>query len=135
MKKYLVLIILLSTLIFASMGWCVPPIPSAPLGPIYNNGTCTTTMTIDYRKGQSQEVALGGSCTVSWILPPSGFCSSIALKVTQHTGAHYNIIWTATKWDSGLVPLITQTDGAVNFINCYLDNNGAYCTSGSGAFY
>jgi hypothetical protein len=69
------------------------------------------------------------------VLPLTGFASGVILKITQATGAHYNITWTATKWDSGFVPLITQTDGAVDFISVYLDSTGAYATTGNGAFY
>ena len=121
----------------------MPPPPLAPENPYYQinptasptPGTCGgaghTTMSIDYKNGTRQEVTLDGNCAASWVLPPSGYYTNVNLKVIQHTGAHYGITWTSTKWAEGLVPLITQQDGAIDFISCDLDSLGVYCMFGS----
>jgi hypothetical protein len=106
--------------------------PGNPLtGPAYDNGVSGASKTIDYKNATAQIITLSANCTISWTLPSSGYGSFVTIKVIQHTGVHYNITWNATKWDQGLVPLITQADGAVDFINCYLDSTSAYCTFGS----
>lgn len=130
MKK--ILISILFILFIACPVLALPPVPlPGPQQTVYDNGIVSTTGTIDYRNGAIQWLTLGGNCTVSFVLPPAGYVTTVAIKVIQHAGAHYNITWTSTKWEEGLVPLITQNDSAVDFISCYLDTTGAYCTYGS----
>ena len=133
MKKILVstfvVLILMVSVAFARGP--MPPPPVTPENPYYDNGTVTTTATIDYRLGGRQVITLNGNVTVSWVLPPTGYYTEVILKVIQHAGVHYNITWVGTKWQQGLVPLITQDDGAIDFISCDLDNAGVYCTYGS----
>jgi hypothetical protein len=131
MKTFLISLFLILMVSAAFAGGPLPPPPVTPEEPYYSNGVGTTTKLIDYKNAAVQTLTLGGNCSVSWVLPPSGYRTSVVLKITQNTGAHYNITWVGTAWQEGLVPLITQNDAGVDFISCYVDDTGAYCTFGS----
>jgi hypothetical protein len=102
----------------------------------YDQGTCTGAVSIDTLNGvrTKHKVTLGAACPISFV-QPTGATVFVMVKVVQHTGAHYNASWSA-KWPSGLVPVTTMTDAAVDFVYCYLDGTSAYCTGvGTQNFY
>ena len=103
----------------------VAAVPAGAQQAVYDNGSCTTTKTINGNNGARQKVTLGGNCTITFTIPTAS--TYVFLKVVQNSGAHYNIAWSNAKWAAGLVPVITQTDAAVDVISCYLDTEGVYC--------
>ncbi len=96
----------------------------------FSNGTCTTAKTIDPVNGNRQKVTLtnGDTCALTFTQPASG-TASISLKIIQSTVAGFDGGISGGNWPGGVVPTITQTTGAVDFISCYLDGTNTYCVA------
>lgn len=93
----------------------------------YDNGTIPATVQIDPSKGSKQKLTLGGNIVVSFLQPSSG-TRTLLIKIVQATGPHYNPTWTGVTWlGSGVAPTIYQTDGAIDFVSCYLDGTATFC--------
>ena len=99
-------------------------------GTEYSNGTCTTSTTITPVNGNRQKVTLtnGDACALTFTQPASGTVS-ITLKIIQSAVSTYNGTITGCKWPGGVVPTITATTGAVDFVSVYLDGSTAYCAA------
>ena len=96
----------------------------------YSLGTCTTAKTIDPANGTRQKVTLtnGQTCALTFTQPSSG-TASVTLKITQSAVSSYNGAISGCKWPGGVVPTITATSGAVDFVSVYLDGTTAYCVA------
>jgi hypothetical protein len=94
----------------------------------YNNGTCTTAKTIDPVNGKNQKVTLTNAqtCVLTFTQPASG-TADVKLKIIQSAVSSYNGVISGCKWPGGVVPTITATTGAVDFIAIYFDGSTAYC--------
>jgi len=96
----------------------------------YSNGTCTTSATINAANGNRQKVTLtnANACALTFTQPSSGTIS-ITLKIIQSSAGSFNGTITGGKWPGGVVPTITATSAAVDFISCYLDGTNTYCVA------
>ena len=96
----------------------------------YSNGTCTTAATISAANGNRQKVTLtnANACALTFTQPASGTIS-ITLKIIQSSAGGFNGTITGGKWPGGVVPTITATSAAVDFISCYLDGTNTYCVA------
>jgi hypothetical protein len=93
----------------------------------YDAGTCTTTATIDAANGPFQKLLLGGNCTVTWTQPGAGV-TRLQLVITQGASA-YTVTWNSTLWPSGIAPVISTANAAVDAIACYLNGTTTKCTA------
>jgi len=117
-------------------GACLPLAGPGPMtGPLYtaaeyNVGTCTTTATIAALNGNHQKVTLTNAqaCALTFAQPSSGTIT-ITLKIIQSSAGSFNGTITGGKWPGGVVPTITATSAAVDFVTCYLDGTNAYCVA------
>ena len=114
----------------------IAPTSVTPSGPVYtaaeySNGTCTTSKTITPVNGNRQSMTLtnGDACALTFTQPTGTSTASISLKIIQSAVSTYNGTITGCKWPGGVVPTITATTGAVDFISVYLDGTNAYCVS------
>ena len=96
----------------------------------FSNGTCTTAVTINPANGNRQKVTLtnADACALTFTQPSSGTIS-ITLKIIQSSAGSFNGTISGGKWPGGVVPTITATSAAVDFISCYLDGTNAYCVA------
>jgi len=96
----------------------------------YDNGTCTTAMTISAAKGIRQKVKLTNAqtCSLTFTQPITG-TMLIRIKIVQSASGSFNGTISGGKWPGATVPTITATSGAVDFINCYLDGTNSYCSA------
>ena len=100
--------------------------PSDIANPIeFDNGICTSTMTISEANGPAQKVTLGGNCSISWIQPKVGTIK-ILLKIYQGDNAN-TVTYNSTKWPSGIPPISSTVEGAIDIITCYLDGASVFC--------
>lgn len=96
----------------------------------FDNGTCSTAKTIVALNGNKQKVTLtnGSTCALTFTQPSTG-TTSISLKIVQSAVSTFNGGISGGKWPGGVVPTITQTSGAIDFISCYLDGTNAFCVA------
>lgn len=101
----------------------------------FSNGTCTTSATIAAANGNRQNVTLtnGDTCALSFTQPAAG-TSSITLKVIQSSVSTFNGGISGCAWPGGVVPTITASSGAIDFIGVYLDGTNAYCVASQNFF-
>lgn len=94
----------------------------------FNNGTCTTALTVNPKNGNRQKVTLTNAqtCALTFTQPTTGTVS-IQLKIIQSSAGSFNGLISGGKWPGGVVPTITATSGAVDIVTCYLDGTNAYC--------
>ena len=119
----------------AISGQAIAPSTVTPSGSVgtnaeYSNGTCTTAATIAAANGNHQKVTLtnADACALTFTQPSSGTIT-ITLKIIQSAAGSFNGTITGCKWPGGVVPTITATSGAVDFISAYLDGTNAYCVA------
>jgi hypothetical protein len=99
----------------------------------YDNGTCTTAKTIDPTKGNQQKITLtdAQTCVLTFTQPAVANAVQptmrLQLKVIQSSAGAFSGAVSGGKWPGGVVPTITRTSGAVDFVSCYLDGANAYC--------
>ena len=96
----------------------------------YDNGTCTTGKTISAAHGPRQKVLLtdAQTCALTFIQPSSGTLV-LQLRVAQSSAGAFSGAISGGKWPGGIVPTITATSGAVDFVSCYLDGTNTYCVA------
>ena len=124
-------------------GACLPLAGGAMAGPLAtapevcaNGGTwpsctpCTTAATISAANGNHQKIILtnADACALTFT-QPSLSTITITLKIIQSSAGSFNCTITGGKWPGGVVPTITATSAAVDFITCYLDGTNAYCVA------
>ena len=92
----------------------------------YSLGTCTTAKTITVVNGNNQvvNVTAGNTCVLTFTQPASG-SANIRLRIVQDGTTGTGLI-SGGLWPGG-VPTITQTTGAVDIANCYLNGASTYC--------
>lgn len=116
--------------------WTIPAgIGTLTQGSYYNtsmfsNGTCTTALTVNPANGNKQSVTLtnGNTCALTFTQPSSGV-ANVTLKIIQSGTSTFNGAISGCKWPGGVVPTITATTGAVDFLTAYLDGTNAYCVA------
>lgn len=93
--------------------------------------TCTTAATISAANGSKQKITLTNAqtCALTFTQPTTN-SATIQIKVVQSAAGSFNGTISGGLWPGGIVPTITATTGAVDFIVCYLDGTSAYCQAG-----
>ena len=96
----------------------------------YSLGTCTTAATVNPANGTRQKVTLTNAqtCALTFTQPASG-TASVTLKITQSAVSSYSGAISGCKWPGGVVPTITATNAAVDFVSVYLNGTTAYCVA------
>jgi hypothetical protein len=96
----------------------------------YSLGTVTTSVTINPANGNQQHMTLtaGDTAAMTFTQPGSG-TATVTVQITQSTSGGFNGGISGCKWPGGVVPTITQTTGAVDFITAYFDGTTAYCVA------
>jgi hypothetical protein len=90
-----------------------------------DNGTPTTTLTIDWNSGQKQRVILGGNVTFSFTDPP-GPCN-LMLKMSQDATPPRDPVWPASVlWAGGAEPTWSVGASDVDIIAFYFDGTNYY---------
>lgn len=94
----------------------------------FDNGTCTTSKTIDPANGNRQKITLtnADTCALTFTNPSVG-TADVRLKIFQSAAGSFNGGISGGKWPAAVTPTITQTSGAIDIISCYLDGTSAFC--------
>ena len=92
----------------------------------YSLGTCTTAKTITVANGNLQTVTLttGDTCVLTFTQPSTG-TARVQIRIVQASSTGTGLI-SGGLWPGG-TPVITQTAGAVDIANCFLNGTSAYC--------
>jgi hypothetical protein len=95
-------------------------------GKAYVNIATGSALTISWRNGQKQTVALGASCTLTFD-PPLGVCN-LMLKIT-YSGSYTPTLPSAVKWQGGTVPTWSAANGKTDVIAMYFDGTNYHATA------
>lgn len=94
----------------------------------YDNGNSSTSLTVDWGKGNKQKVTLTGNCTFTFTAP-SAPCSLIFKLVQDGTGSR-TVTWpAAVHWSGGTAPTLTTTASKVDIVSLYYDGSTYFGTS------
>jgi len=91
-----------------------------------DNGTPTTSVTIDWTTGQKQRVTLGGNTVISFTAPPG--VSHLMLVVVQDVSGNRTPTWPGTvKWaKGGSPPNLTNQGDSIDIVSFYFDGTNYY---------
>ena len=93
-----------------------------------DDGTCTTTDTIDWSIGNHHKSTLGGTCTYTFTAPAGP--TTITLKIVQDgTGSRTAVFPAAVKWSGGTAPTLSTAAASVDIVSFYYDGSVFYGAS------
>lgn len=90
------------------------------------NTAGTSTITINWKKGQKQRLILNASTTITFI-PPEGVCN--LMLVLDYNGTYTPTLPNIMLWQGGTEPTWTKTNGAVDVIAMYYDGTNYHATA------
>jgi hypothetical protein len=94
-----------------------------------DDGTCSTSDTIDWGTGNHHKSTLSGSCTYTFTAP--GGPTTVTLKIVQSAGSDTVTFPATVKWNSGgTAPTLSTAASAIDFISCYYDGTNYFCMAG-----
>jgi hypothetical protein len=96
----------------------------------FNNGNSSTSLTIDWNKGNKQRTTLTGNCTFTFTAPTTGV-ANLMLKLIQDGTGSRTVTWPATvKWPGGSAPTLTTTaTTGIDIVSCYWDGTNYFCST------
>jgi hypothetical protein len=93
-----------------------------------DDGTCTTTDTIDWSIGNHHKSTLGGTCTYTFTAPAGP--TTITLKIVQDgTGSRTTTFPASVKWSGGTAPTLSTAAASVDIVSFYYDGSVFYGAS------
>ena len=91
------------------------------------NTAGTSTITINWKKGQKQRLILNASTTITFI-PPEGVCN--LMLVLDYNGTYTPTLPSNMLWQGGTEPTWTKTNGTVDVCAIYFDGATFHLTAG-----
>jgi len=83
----------------------------------YDNGSCSTSDTIDFANGNNQYITLTGACTLTITIPTGGEPSKMTLRVIQGGTGSYEFTYAASvRFAGGVAPTLTDAVGAEDLL-------------------
>jgi hypothetical protein len=96
--------------------------------PEYDSGNSGTSKEINWFNGQNQKSTLTGNVTYTFANPYAGMTAK--LKIVQGSGP-YTIIWPTIKWQDGVAPTLTATNGGIDIVTLYYDGSSYHGSCGN----
>jgi hypothetical protein len=103
-----------------------PEATTVNYGKEVQNTAGTSTITINWRRGQKQRLILNASTTITFI-PPEGVCN--LMLVLDYNGTYTPTLPSTMFWQGGTEPTWTKTNGAVDVIAMYYDGTNYHSTA------
>lgn len=94
-------------------------------GEVDNGSSGGTSKAIDWTAGNKQKLTMTGNATLTFTAPNGP--ADIRLKIVQDGTGSRTITWPASvKWVNSVVPVLTTTAGAIDFVRFDYDGTNYY---------